>query len=149
MSGYFEIGIYQPKYEENIGTLMRSAYQLGATGVFTVGKRYSRQAGDIFNIAKHVPLRHYADMPELMSARPDGAQLIGVEKGGEAISGFAHPKRAIYLLGAEDYGLPPEIAAQCDALVTLDAVREPMYNVAVAGSIVMYDRMCMTKTITP
>ena len=58
-SGYFEIGIYQPKYEENIGTLMRSAYQLGAAGVFTVGKRYRKQVGDVFNIAKHVPLRHY------------------------------------------------------------------------------------------
>ena len=50
MKGYFEIGIYQPKYEENIGTLMRSAYQLGAAGVFTVGKRYRKQVGDVFNI---------------------------------------------------------------------------------------------------
>lgn len=145
MAGYFEIGIYQPKYEENIGTLMRSAYQLGASGVFTIGKRYSRQAGDVFNIAKHVPLRHYADMLEFEATRPEGAKLIGIEKGGEPLSGFAHPKRAIYLLGAEDYGLAPELAEQCDALVTLDAIREPMYNVSVAGSILMYDRMCISK----
>lgn len=145
MKGYFEIGIYQPKYEENIGTLMRSAYQLGAAGVFTVGKRYRKQVGDVFNIAKHVPLRHYADMPELLAARPEGANLIGIEKGGQPVSGFTHSKRAIYLLGAEDYGLPPEVAEQCDTLLTLDAIREPMYNVSIAGSIIMYDRMCITK----
>ena len=95
MSGFFEIGVYQPKYEENIGTLMRSAYQLGASGVFTVGKRYKRQAGDIFNIAKHVPLRHYDTLNDLIQYQAEGTKLIGVEKGGEAVSSFTHPKRPI------------------------------------------------------
>ncbi len=36
---YFEIGIFHPKTKENIGTLWRSAYQLGAAGIFTIGKR--------------------------------------------------------------------------------------------------------------
>lgn len=143
MSGFFEIGIYQPKYEENLGTLWRSAYQLGATGVFTVGRRYQRQSGDVFNIAKHVPLRHYEDFAALKAALPQGCKLVGVEKEGEPVSGFIHPKRAVYLLGPEDFGLPEEVLQSCDAVVTLDAVRAPMYNVAVAGSILMYDRMCV------
>lgn len=141
--GYFEIGVYQPKYAENIGTLMRSAYQLGASGVFTIGKRYSRQAGDIFNIAKHVPMRHFESVDECINAMPNGAKLIGVEKGGDELSGFAHPPQAVYLLGAEDTGLPADVIERCDALITLDAIRAPMYNVSVAGSIVMYDRACI------
>ena len=36
MSGYFEIGIYNGKTEVNMGTLWRSAYQLGASGIFIV-----------------------------------------------------------------------------------------------------------------
>lgn len=30
--GYFEIGVYHPKTPMNVGTLWRSAYQLGAAG---------------------------------------------------------------------------------------------------------------------
>ena len=37
---YFEIGIFHTKTEQNVGTLWRSAFQLGAAGVFTIGKRY-------------------------------------------------------------------------------------------------------------
>jgi len=143
MSGYFEIGIYQPKYEENIGTLMRSAYQLGAAGVFTVGKRYKRQVGDIFNITKHVPLRHYETIEHLLPILPQGADLIGIEKDGEPLSGFKHPRQAVYILGAEDYGLPDEVTKHCSGIVTLDAIRKPMYNVSIAGSIIMYDRQCV------
>lgn len=34
---YFAIGIYHPKTEMNMGTLWRSAYQLGASYIFTIG----------------------------------------------------------------------------------------------------------------
>ena len=34
---YFEIGVYHPKKEVNIGTLWRTAYQLGASVIFTIG----------------------------------------------------------------------------------------------------------------
>ncbi len=42
-SGYFGIGIYQAKRFENVGVLWRGAYQLGASYIFTIGKRYRRQ----------------------------------------------------------------------------------------------------------
>lgn len=45
----------------------------------------------------------------------------------------------IYLLGAEDYGLPPAILERCGRIVSLEAVRSPYYKVAVAGIIVLYD----------
>ena len=41
--GYFGIGIYQAKRFENVGVLWRGAYQLGASFIFTIGKRYRRQ----------------------------------------------------------------------------------------------------------
>ena len=51
---------------------------------------------------------------------------------------FVHPERCIYLLGAEDYGLPDKVLSMCQAVVHIST---PMcLNVAVDGSIVMYDR---------
>ena len=51
---------------------------------------------------------------------------------------FKHPDRAIYLLGNEISGLPSQILKQCQSLIKLPG--EYSLNVAVAGSIVMYDR---------
>lgn len=42
----FGIGVYHPKHEINIGTLIRSAYIFGANYVFTVGRRYKRQSSE-------------------------------------------------------------------------------------------------------
>ena len=51
---------------------------------------------------------------------------------------FVHPERCIYLLGAEDHGIPKSLLDKCYATVQL--VGDYCYNVSVAGSIVMYDR---------
>ena len=140
MSGYFEIGIYHTKTKYNIGTLWRSAYQLGATGIFTIGKRYKKQASDTYNTGNNIPLRHYLTFEEFVANRPNGATLIGIEMGGESLIDFRHPRKTIYLLGAEDYGLPPGIVEYCNEVISIPATRRQSFNVAVAGSIVMYDR---------
>lgn len=139
--GFFEIGVYHPKTEHNIGTLWRSAYQLGASGIFTIGKRYKKQSSDTYKTPRHIPLRHFETIDNFLAQRPHGARLVGVEIGGLELGRYLHPKQAIYLLGAEDHGLPPYVIEKCNHIVTLEAVRMPSYNVAVAGSIVMYHRM--------
>jgi tRNA G18 (ribose-2'-O)-methylase SpoU len=140
MSGYFEIGIYHTKTKVNVGTLFRSAWQLGASGVFTIGRRYSRQASDTYNTTRNIPLRHYVTFDEFLDNRPVGALLVGVEMGGKPLSEYSHPRNAIYLLGAEDHGLPQSIMSRCNSVVSLQAVRRASYNVAVAGSLVLYHR---------
>lgn len=141
MSGYFEVGIYHTKTPANIGTLWRTAYQLGAASIFTIGRRYKRQGSDTFKTPDNIPLRHYLDMDDFRHHRPVGAVLIGIEMDGTPLSEFTHPKQAIYLLGAEDHGLPPEVLEHCNCVVSLGAVRRASYNVAVAGSIVLYNRV--------
>ncbi len=138
---YFEIGVYYPRNSANIGTLWRSAYQLGAAGIFTIGRPYRRQTSDTANASWHIPLRHFASFEDFLAARPTGALLVGIEMQGTPLAGFQHPERAIYLLGAEDSGLPPRVQAACNCVVSIEAVRSPSYNLAVAGSIVMYDRL--------
>lgn len=140
MRGYFEIGIYRGKTVANLGTLWRSAYQLGASGIFVIGHRYKPMASDVFRTWRHIPFRQYKTFDDFMVARPYDAPLIGVEMGGEMLSGYQHPQRAVYLLGAEDNGLPSHVRAQCQAIVSLESLGPASYNVAVAGSLVMYHR---------
>ncbi len=138
---YFEIGVYYPRNSANVGTLWRSAYQLGAAGIFTIGRPYKRQTSDTANTPWHIPQRHYASLEEFLAARPLGALLVGIEMQGTPLVTFQHPERAIYLLGAEDSGLPGSVLEACNFVVSIEAVRSPSYNLAVAGSVVMYDRL--------
>jgi tRNA G18 (ribose-2'-O)-methylase SpoU len=139
--GYFEVGIYHGKTPSNVGTLWRSAYQMGAAGIFTIGRRYPKQASDTVHAYRHIPMRDYATFDEFLAAQPYDCQLVAVEMGGRALAGFTHPERCIYLLGAEDHGLPADVLAKCQRRISLPSVRTNSYNVSVAGSLVMYDRM--------
>jgi len=138
--GYFEIGIFGAKRETNVGTLWRTAYQLGASGIFVIGRRYRRQCSDTVSTDGQIPLREHDTFEDFLAQRPSGAELIAVEMGGRPLSQSTHPSRAVYILGAEDSGLPKSVVRACDRLVTVESVRMASYNVAVAGSLVMYHR---------
>jgi len=139
--GFFEIGIFHGKTDVNLGTLWRSAYQLGASGIFTIGRRYKIQSSDTVKAWRHIPLRHFGTFDELVEALPNACPIVAVEMGGFPLDvHYVHPERACYLLGAEDHGLPPAILDRCHWRLSLAAARTPSFNVAVAGSIVMYDR---------
>lgn len=139
--GYFGIGIQNTKTEHNIGTLWRSASILGASFIFTIGRRYKRQASDTMKSWKHIPLYEYETFDAFYKTMPYDCRLIGVEldKNSLPIKNFCHPERCIYLLGAEDNGLTREAIDKCHSLVQLPG--EHCMNVSVAGSIIMYDRI--------
>lgn len=137
--GYFHIGIFHSKKHENIGTLWRTAYQLGASSIFTVGRRYRHQDSDVPKSWRHISLYHYNTLEDMHI--PSQCQIVGIEQGGISLSGFSHPERAIYLLGAEDHGLSKKALAYCDTVVSLESIIMNSYNVAVAGSLVIYDRI--------
>lgn len=139
--GHFGVGIYQAKHADNVGTLWRGAYQLGAAYLFTIGPRYRPQTSDPWNTWQHIPLFSYASFDEMIAAAAYGAQIVGVEMGGTPLPEFTHPEKCIYLLGAEDSGLPQSVVDRCHQLVSIPAIRAASYNVAQAGTLVMYDRM--------
>ena len=74
---------------------------------------------------------------------PAGAVWVAVEMGGVPLQDFVHPPRAVYVLGSEDIGLNRPIVEACQCHVALPkwAGRSASYNVAMAGTLVMYDRM--------
>ena len=137
---YFGIGIENTKTPMNIGTLWRSAELMGASFIFTIGKRYKKQASDTMKSWRKLPLYNYATFDEFYKSLPYDCQLIGVEmcETSKPIEIFCHPKRCVYLLGAEDNGLTKHAMEKCQYLVQLPG--EYSMNVAVAGSIMMFDR---------
>jgi len=139
--GYFAIGVFHSKTEANVGTLLRSAHAFGAAFVFTIGRRWEKQASDTRNSWKHVPVFCFEDIDQLIRHLPYSCPLIGIELADQAkpINGFFHPERACYLLGAEDHGLNQASMDRCHAILQIPGASSCL-NVASAGSIVMYDR---------
>jgi tRNA G18 (ribose-2'-O)-methylase SpoU len=141
MRGFFGVAVYQPKNKINIGTLWRTANVLGADFIATIGQRYKHQASDTYCTPRHIPLFEYKDADDFYSHLPYGCQLVGVEMLKEAnlLENFKHPTSCVYLLGAEDNGLPSHVVEKCHHLVKLRGERS--LNVATAGSIVLYSRI--------
>lgn len=140
MRGYFGIGIYHTKTEVNVGTLWRSAHNFGAAFIFTIGRRYRKQSSDTTKAWKSTPLYHFESFEDFRNHIPYDCRLVAIEQNDISVNvkSFPHPERSIYLLGAEDHGIPEDILFRCPDIVHIDT---PMcLNVATAGSIIMYDR---------
>ncbi len=137
--GYFGIGVYRPKNRDNIGTLWRSAHNFGAQFIFVIGERYQRQPSDTTKAQRHIPLFHFATFEDLVATKSPEAAFVFVEQtqGAKELASFCHPQQAIYILGAEDDGVP-ESLMRGHRVTFIDT---PIcLNVAVAGSIVMFHR---------
>lgn len=137
---FFGIGIQNGKTPENLGVLWRSAQNLGASFIFTIGNRYAKQSSDTHNAVNSMPYFHYEDFEDFFKNLPKGARLVGVEldEKAEDLETFHHPRRCVYLLGAEDNGLTKAAIEKCHFLVKFKSIMS--LNVSVAGSIVLYDR---------
>lgn len=142
---WFGIGIVRGKTASNHGSLWRSALQFGAGMTFTIGKRYDKKVegnADIFKTYRQMPCIGYESVAAFMTNSPVDAQVVVIEYGGEELVTFEHPKRAVYVLGSEDAGVPPALVTRAHkhvAIPTADG-RPSSLNVAAAGAIVLYDR---------
>lgn len=139
--GYFGIGCLNMKTSMNYGTLFRTAQIFGADFIFLIGSRFKPQATDTMKSFRHIPTFVYTDFKDFNDHRPYGCRLIGIEliESATRLCDFNHPKQACYLLGAEDNGLTKQAIDHCEEIIYLPGERS--LNVAVAGSIVLYDRI--------
>ena len=139
--GYFAIGAERISKALNLGNLMRSAHGFGASFTFTIGATYQalEARADTSRGAQHLPHYDWANVDQL--ALPAGCRLIGVELLDNAIDlpSFHHPPRAAYVLGPERGTLSPDLLARCDFVVRIPTTF--CINLAMAGAVVMYDRV--------
>lgn len=142
--GYFAIGAERSSKALNLGNLMRSAHAFGAAFTFTVGATYRalEARADTSKGSQHLPHYNWESGDEMVL--PQGCQIVGIELIDEAIDlpSFRHPLKAAYILGPEMGNLSESLLHRCDYTVKIPT--RFCVNVAMAGAIVMYDRMrCM------
>jgi tRNA G18 (ribose-2'-O)-methylase SpoU len=138
--GYYGIGIVGSKTASNVGTLWRSAHALEAAFIFTAGRRFPKQASDTVKAWKHVPMFEYDNADDLFAHIPKDCVPVAVEldERSRPLAKYTHPERAVYILGAEDGGIPKAVLSRCRDIIQIPG--RNCLNVAVAGSIVLYDR---------
>ena len=139
--GYFAIGAERMSKSLNLGNLMRSAHGFGASFTFTIGATYQalEARADTSKGAHHLPHYDWASVNDL--TLPAGCRLVGVELLDTAIDlpSFHHPPRAAYVLGPERGSLSAPLLERCDYVVRIPT--SFCINLAMAGAIVMYDRL--------
>ncbi|MEN8162964.1 MAG: TrmH family RNA methyltransferase [Acidobacteriota bacterium] len=128
--------------EHNVGTLVRTAHAAAAEEVILVGDREwnieaAKTAQDFTDVTfledEHAFLDH---------VRNRGWSLVAVELDSCAVSLFEaeYPENPCFLLGAERDGLPRSLIDAAEIVVQIPQWGlVPCLNLAVAGSIVLYD----------
>ena len=142
MGGYFGIGVEGASKALNVGNLFRSAQAFGAAFVFAVAAAYRREAARASDTSDaHGSLPFYSFPSGESMLLPSGCRLVGIEIVPEAVElpSFHHPRAAAYILGPERGRLSPDMTARCDYVVRIPTAFS--INVAMAGVIVMYDRL--------
>jgi tRNA(Leu) C34 or U34 (ribose-2'-O)-methylase TrmL len=140
--GYYGIGVINPKFDENLGSLWRSANVFNASFIYTIERKYKRSRyADTMNTPKHIPLYEYENIENFLAHIPEGCALIAVEnsENSQLLTEFTHPERCIYLLGSENKGIPEAVLDKCERIVRIPGITS--LNVSIAGSIIMYDRL--------
>lgn len=147
--GYFGIGAEGISKPMNVGTLMRSAHAFGASFAFIVGAEYAaREAlSDTSKAEAQLPTYDVAAVADLRL--PRGCRLVGCELVEEAVElpSFRHPLNAAYVFGPERGSLSAAMQARCDHLVRIPT--RFCVNLAVAGAVVMYDRLLSLGRFAP
>lgn len=138
--GFCGIGIFMPKTKENIGTLVRSAKMFGADFVFMIGERYVSQCSAV-KLDNKMPIFYFKDFQTFCECMPpvEKYTVIELTENAKMLSEYNHHRKGIYILGSEDSGVSKEIL-ESDRCEFVQIEGNSSLNVAVAGSIVLYDR---------
>lgn len=130
----------------NVGSIMRTAWGMGALGVIVTKSHSAGLAPASQKVAsggfEHVPVLETANLAaELKSIKDLGFWVYGLEGHAEkSVESVELAKKSVLVLGAEEGGLRKPVASMCDELVRIPQVESfQSYNVAVAGAMVCYE----------
>lgn len=136
MRGYAAIGLYHPKTNVNVGSVLRAAGCFDAALVVVEGQRYQRASTDTTKMYRHIPLVH----GPLRSSIPFDCIPVGVElvEGARSLHSYTHPERAFYVFGPEDGSLPGELVKWCRDVIYVPTIG--CMNLAATVNVILYDR---------
>jgi len=130
--------------EHNVGSLVRTAHAVAAEEVVLVGDReWNVEAARTAEL--YTTVTRVADLEAFRSHLADRLwNLVAVEIDDRAVNLFEaeYPDRPCFLLGAEVGGVPEPLLREAALVVQIPQWGlVPSLNLAVAGSIVLYDYM--------
>lgn len=148
--GYFGLGAEGVSKSANMGALLRTGHAFGASFCFSLGAGWDARAArsaDTADTPGQVPLWRFGTVADMVL--PQGCVLVGVELLDEAVElpSFRHPLNAAYVLGPERSGLSAATVARCKHVVRIPT--RFALNLAVAGAIVLYDRLLQHGRFAP
>lgn len=130
----------------NLGSILRSAWLLGAKGVLVPQDRSVSLTTAAAKVAsggaEHVPVEVCSNLArELEALREAGFWVFGLaEKGTGLPSDFKLPEKIVWVIGSESSGLRVTVERVCDELVRLPQIPGgSSYNAAVAASMALYE----------
>lgn len=138
----------------NVGTLVRTAYALGAAGILLplhnsaylggAARRSAAGALERLPVARVVNLGHALD-----SCEEAGLTICGAAPGGSSRDAFCTPLPlpAVLVLGNEDKGVRPGILKRCSLRLHIPMLRKfDSLNVAQAGAVLLGLWACRQRT---
>jgi tRNA(Leu) C34 or U34 (ribose-2'-O)-methylase TrmL len=132
------VGLWQPKSDSNVGSVLRASQAFGANMVAVCGSRYRRAATDTTKAYRHIPT---LTVDDLFAVIPFACVPVAVDilDGAHELPTYAHPESAFYIFGPEDGTLGRAITDRCrDKLLIPTAF---CLNLAAAVNVVLYDRL--------
>jgi tRNA G18 (ribose-2'-O)-methylase SpoU len=139
----FAIAAWEISKEHNVGTLVRTAHAAAAEQVILLGEREwnveAARTAELYTEIVQLPAQTDALRAHI---KAHGWNLVAVELTEDSTNLFdaEYPDRPCFILGAEVGGLPPELLEDAGLIVQIPQWGlVPCLNLAVAGSIVVYD----------
>lgn len=135
--GYACIGLDNPKFDLNVGGVLRASGCYGAAMVMIGGGRFKREPTDTMAAFRHIPV---VCLDDVMSSIPYDCIPVAVDllPGATPLPEYRHPERAFYLFGAEDATLGERIVSRCRDVIYVPTNR--CMNLAATVNVVLYDR---------
>jgi 23S rRNA (guanosine2251-2'-O)-methyltransferase len=130
----------------NVGSIARSAWNLGCLGILTSKDRSAGITPAAEKVAsggfEHVPVQEVSNLAsELIGLKELGFWVYGLD--GESDQSLVKTElsaKCVIVVGSEESGLRKPVAGACDALVSIpQSANSQSFNAAVAGAIVGYE----------
>ncbi|MEO5578864.1 MAG: TrmH family RNA methyltransferase [Sphingomicrobium sp.] len=142
------IALYEPEIAQNVGAVLRLGACLGVAvdliepmGFAWDDKRVRRTAMDYID---QVTIARHDDFAAFRGATPGRLVLLST-KGEFSPYDFAFVADDILLLGKESGGVPPEVAATCDAILRIPIRAEiRSLNLATAAALALGEALRQT-----
>lgn len=136
--GYAAVGLVNPKFDANVGGVLRAAECYSSRFVAIQGGRYNAPATDVRRSFRHLPLLKVEDLHAIV---PHDCVPIAVDliDGARSLIDYTHPERAFYIFGPEDSSLGRKTTEWCRDVIYVPT--NLCMNLAATVNVVLYDRM--------